>query len=409
MSKIWKIALLSISIFLYTLCVEEYIFILMFLTMITIYASIYSTSKYHSIIAVGAIIVGFITLKWLTINTDSINLPLGYSVFAFSAISLIVDSRKQSFVCHNMLDAVCYLFFFPRMMAGPLISFNKFVEELNKRIQRLNVDVAYKAFKIIVYATFCKFVLADTLGRVCFEDYNGINGIVAIAAFAIQLYLDFYAYSNYVIGLALLIGIRLPISFNSPYKANTFCDFWKRWNITVSEWLRNYVYIPLGGKHSSFRLILIMITFAISGLWHDFTLPFILWGLCHGVLVVIEKKVYCYIEKYILLKLLYKSYVIIMIAILWQLFKVDSIANFTSTLSNIFMWNSIYDRYNIIIVLLGLVTMCFIDTNKCKLLIFESEAKLSYIKLEVALLSIMLLLIFLFPYSSNVNFFYFKF
>ena len=409
MSEIRKIALLSISVFLYALCVKEYVAILILLSVMTIYASLHSSSKFYSIVAVGAIIGGFITLKGLIIMIDVISLPLGYSVFAFSAISLIVDSSKQSVVCKSWLDAACYLFFFPRMMAGPLLSFNDFSRELNGSNQGFDVDVAYKAFKIIVCATFCKFVVADALGSVYFEDYNGINGIAAVVAFAIQLYLDFYAYSNYAIGFALLAGVRLPISFDSPYKAETFRDFWKRWNITVSEWLRDYIYIPLGGKYSSYRLILIMITFTVSGLWHGFALPFVIWGLFHGILVIIEKKVYFFIEKKNVYKQLYRTYVLIMIALLWQLFKVENIGDMASMLSEVFKWSNTYDWYNINIVLVSLATMSILDTDKCKLLIAGSEKNLSYIKQEVAVLSVMLLLIFLFPYNSNINFFYFKF
>lgn len=409
MRTLYKFAILLASIGIYTWFVGSYIIVLFLLASVVCMSS-RIPSRWAVLITLLSLIAGFVILKY-QITSDTITLPIGYSVFAFSCISFVVDRLHKMYDgTKSYLDTFCYLFFFPKMLAGPIVRFEQFQNQLNL-CQPPSTAILYKSFKIIIYASFCKFCVADNLSWFIGAEWFGVNAWLISLLFAIQLYLDFYAYSNYAIAFALIVGIELPVSFNSPYKTTTFRAFWRRWNITVSEWLKDYVYIPLGGNkgHGKVRTgINVMITFVVSGVWHGATLPFIVWGSAHGMLVILERLLFSNFSKHRLTKTLYGVIVFVLVVMLWQLFRLDGMNDVVSFANHLIVPMPI--SYELLFCSVGTcVLLAVIDNNTIKELVFTISDLRKFIYREVSLVCAMLLMVILFHSQPNFDFFYFKF
>ncbi len=231
-------------------------------------------------------------------NTHSILLPIGISFYTFQAISYLVDvSKKKVDAVKNPLDFSFYLSFFPQLVAGPIVRAASFIPQLYEKYKLTREEFGHAIF-IITKGLFKKLVIADFLAinfvdRV-FESpqaFSGLENLFALYGYSIQIYCDFSGYTDIAIGLALILGFKIPINFNAPYHAISLTDFWHRWHISLSLWLRDYLYIPLGGnRKSSIRTsINILITMILGGLWHGASLRFLIWGGIHGVGLVVEK------------------------------------------------------------------------------------------------------------------------
>ena len=218
-------------------------------------------------------------------------LPIGISFFTFMAISYIVDVYRGETKVASWIDVFLYLSFFPHLVAGPIVRPNELIPQLRVRRDPRHLDVAGAAwlilgglFKKVVVSSF----LADALVDPVFGDpaaYSAIDAFFAVVAYAIVIYADFSGYTDIAIGVAKLLGFRFPQNFDRPYAARSLQDFWRRWHITLSRWLRDYLYIPLGGsKRGEVRAYVnIMVTMVLGGLWHGAAWPFIIWGLFHGI------------------------------------------------------------------------------------------------------------------------------
>ena len=229
---------------------------------------------------------------------SKIILPVGISFFTFQAISYIVDIYKQKVsVVRNIFDFGFYLAFFPQLVAGPIVRAAEFIPQLFRKYRLRKEEMGHALF-LISCGLFKKMAISDYLS-VNFVDrvfdqpllYSGFENLMAVYGYTLQIYCDFSGYTDIAIGLALLLGFRLPANFNSPYQARNITDFWKRWHISLSSWLRDYLYIPLGGNRKG-RIrtnINLMITMLLGGLWHGANMRFILWGALHGVALVLHK------------------------------------------------------------------------------------------------------------------------
>ena len=408
MRTLYKYTTLLLSLVLYTWFIKWYVLVLLILSFIVVISDKFPP-KLNLFFPIGCLIAGFVMMKYL-FPPQVISLPVGYSVFAFSCISYLVDSskgiveKKQS-----PIDVLCYLFFFPKMLCGPLIRFSPFNKQLNTCKMPTNT-VLYMSFKIIVYSAFCKFCIADNLAWIVNSPSVGINAWCSSFVFATQIYLDFFAYSNFAIAFALLLGIQLPTSFNSPYRSITFRDFWHRWNITISEWLRDYIYIPLGGSRnvSHFRQCFnVVISFIISGLWHGATFPFIIWGVIHGFFVAIEQ---LFVIKHhsLLLKWLYSICVIAIVCLLWQLFRLPTINAIHLYINSLFTYDDIKITFLIPTIVSALIVWT-IDDKRLKKYIFSFNENRTFVIKEVGIVSILLFITILFHAYPDINFFYFKF
>ena len=204
-------------------------------------------------------------------------LPLGISFFTFQQISYLIDTAKGECKHEGFLDYVLFVTFFPQLVAGPIVSHDEilpqFASEENKKLDYSNLAIGIRAFSI---GLFKKVIIADNFGKIVSFGYgniptlNSLEAVLTILAYTIQIYFDFSGYCDMATGIGLMFNIKLPANFNSPYKATTIVEFWKRWHITLTRFLTKYVYIPLGGnrKGKVRTYINILIVFFASGLWH---------------------------------------------------------------------------------------------------------------------------------------------
>ena len=217
-------------------------------------------------------------------------LPVGISFFTFQALSYVIDVRRGKVAVASWLDFAVYLSFFPHLVAGPIVRAGEFLPQLATPRDPGDIPVA-RAFGLIVAGLVKKVVIADVLATDIVNPvfdvpsaHSGLETVVGIYGYAVQIFCDFSAYSDIAIGVALLLGFQFPQNFNRPYTATSFSDFWRRWHMTLSRWLRDYLYIPLGGNQRGRRrtYINLGLTMVIGGLWHGAAWPFIVWGAMHG-------------------------------------------------------------------------------------------------------------------------------
>jgi len=231
-------------------------------------------------------------------DTHSILLPIGISFYTFQAVSYLVDvSRRKVEAVRNPLDFSFYLSFFPQLVAGPIVRAASFIPQLYQNFQLSKEEFSHGVF-LITKGLVKKMMIADFLAlnfidRV-FEaplSFSGLENLLAVYAYSIQIYCDFSGYTDIATGLARILGFRLPVNFNSPYQATSLTDFWHRWHISLSLWLKDYLYIPLGGnRNGKFRTrINLLITMLLGGLWHGANIRFLIWGAIHGIALVAEK------------------------------------------------------------------------------------------------------------------------
>jgi len=225
-------------------------------------------------------------------------LPLAISFFTFQQIAYLVDSYRGETAEYDFLNYALFVTFFPQLIAGPIVHH---AEMMPQFASKWNLVKNYKniATGIFIFSIglFKKVVIADSFSKWAtagFDVAPTLNMIEAWAtslSYTFQLYFDFSGYTDMAIGAALLFNIKLPINFNSPYKATSIQDFWRRWHITLSQFLRDYVYIPLGGnRKGNFRTYNnLMATFVIGGIWHGAGWTFVFWGFLHGMALVIQR------------------------------------------------------------------------------------------------------------------------
>ena len=221
-------------------------------------------------------------------------LPVGISFYTFQTLSYTVDVwRGVSPPVRNLRDFMCYVSMYPQLVAGPIVRYNTVAEQLHSRSHTLaKFGRGVLAFQIGLVK---KVLVADVLGPLAdaafaVDDPTCLDAWIGILAYAFQIYFDFSGYSDMAIGLGLMIGFRLPINFDSPYRSISITDFWRRWHISLSSFLRDYLYIPLGGNRGSGRATYrnLMITMVLGGLWHGAAWTFVVWGGIHGGFLSLE-------------------------------------------------------------------------------------------------------------------------
>jgi alginate O-acetyltransferase complex protein AlgI len=226
----------------------------------------------------------------------AVSLPVGISFFTFQALSYVIDVYRGTFKPGRMLDFAVYLSFFPHIVAGPIVRAAEFMPQLKERHDPRKVD-ASRAFFLIFIGLFKKVVIANLLATQIAdsvfaspESHSGFEVLVGVYAYSIQIYADFSGYTDMAIGLALLLGFRFPQNFDAPYTSTSIQDFWRRWHMTLSRWLRDYLYVPLGGnRRGRFRTYVnLMATMVLGGLWHGAAWTFVVWGAIHGGFLGIE-------------------------------------------------------------------------------------------------------------------------
>ena len=232
-------------------------------------------------------------------------LPVGISFYTFHAITLVVDTYRGNISrCVKLADVALYISFFPQLMAGPIVRATVFLPQLESR-RTINHQDVVTALQAIVTGFLYKVGFSDTITPFVDQIFQRPASFSALSLFAgalgfyAQIYFDFNGYSLIAIGLSRLFGYRLPDNFDFPYAATSLSDFWRRWHISLSSWLRDYLYIPLGGnRHGLHRQLRnLIITMLLGGLWHGASWNFVLWGALHGSLLCLERLVHPHPEK----------------------------------------------------------------------------------------------------------------
>lgn len=231
-------------------------------------------------------------------EVSDIILPVGISFYTFQSLSYIIDVyRGHIKPVKSILDFGFFVTFFPQLVAGPIVRANEFIPQLFQSYKLSKQQFGHALF-LIINGLIKKMVISDYISinyvdRI-FDNplsYTGFENLMGAYGYAIQIYCDFSGYTDIAIGVAMLLGFTLPLNFNSPYKADSITDFWRRWHISLSTWLRDYLYISLGGNRKGkirtyFNLLLTML---LGGLWHGASVKFIIWGALHGFALAVHK------------------------------------------------------------------------------------------------------------------------
>ncbi len=283
----------------------------------------------------------------IILSLPSITLPIGISFYTFQTMSYTIDVyRKNVKASRSFLEFATYVTMFPQLVAGPIVRYSDIQQELSNR--KHTVEQIYSGVekfiiglikKVLIANTFA--VIADSIFNEAANDLSTPFAWIGVIAYTFQIYYDFSGYSDMAIGLGRILGFNFPENFNYPYVAKSIQDFWRRWHISLSTWFRDYLYISLGGNRKGlYRTYMnLLIVFFITGLWHGASWNFIIWGLFHGLFLILEKnsfgrlirRVHPFISHF---------YVMLVVIIGWVFFKSDDLSYALSFLHRMFIPSS---------------------------------------------------------------------
>lgn len=311
-SVLWKKCILFIASILFYLSFEPACFVYLAVTIFYVYGTGLMMEKYKSnwsiILVIMPILFGLFYYKYsvfilnllrlkafFSANKSSLIVPLGISFFTFKSIGYLIDVfLKRQNAEKSLLNIGLYLFFFPQISSGPIQKSKDFLLQIHHN-KKYNASLVQHGTILVLFGVFEKMVISDRLNILvnhCFQDLFAITpsmALIGVIGYSFQIYSDFDSYSNISIGLAEMFGYTCPKNFNVPYLSRNMKEFWTRWHISLSSWLKEYIYIPLGGNRRGIfrKYINLLIVFLISGLWHGAAWNFVLWGLLNGVVQII--------------------------------------------------------------------------------------------------------------------------
>jgi alginate O-acetyltransferase complex protein AlgI len=313
--RTWKLAMVALSYVFYSWWDWRFVFLL---AAVTITAQVGATAvqrfedERHRRVAMVSTVAALLgLLGWfkyygfVAVNVDNffhtlgsgrllplleVTLPVGISFFTFMALSYVIDVYRRKLQPAHFLDVAVYLSFFPHLIAGPIVRGEELLPQIRRKRDPAAIDfgraawlVAGGLFKKVVISSYVDSAIVTPVFSAPHQ-HSALEILFGIYGFAVQIYADFSGYTDIAIGLAMFLGFRFPDNFDAPYTARNLQDFWRRWHMTLSRWLRDYLYIPLGGGRGS-RLTVarnIMITMVLGGLWHGAAWTFVVWGAIHG-------------------------------------------------------------------------------------------------------------------------------
>lgn len=253
------------------------------------------TNFFGRIFCEAASQINNVNMRWTELD---IFLPVGVSFFTFQSLSYTIDIyRRRIRPLDSLLDYAFYVSFFPQLVAGPIVRAADFIPQIRRPLNVTNEMIGGGVY-LIITGLFKKAVISDYISVNFVERvfdtptlYSGVENLLAVYGYTLQIYCDFSGYSDMAIGLALLLGFEFPKNFDAPYKSKSITEFWRRWHISLSSWLKDYLYISLGGnRHGKIRqYVNLMLTMLLGGLWHGASLNFILWGGLHGLFLCLDK------------------------------------------------------------------------------------------------------------------------
>lgn len=350
----------------------------------------------------------------MSLNNVKITLPLGISFYTFQTMSYTIDVFLGKVKAEkNIINFGAFVCLFPQLIAGPIVKYIDISKELKNR--DINLDEIQEGIRLFILGLGSKVLIANNIGSLWNEvetmGFNNISTILAwmgIIAFSLQIYFDFNGYSLMAIGLGKILGFNFPNNFNYPYESRSITEFWRRWHITLGQWFKQYVYIPLGGNRlgrarTYFNLFIVWF---LTGLWHGVSYNFILWGLYFFILICIEKNgLLNLLNKH---KLISHIYTIFFILVGWVLFAVIDLNKIINFLKKMFIFNAgnewIYYLRNYIII----YTIAIIFSTSFLKKIYNKFVKSNIVD-TIILITIFLLSIAYLVDSSYNPFLYFRF
>ena len=238
--------------------------------------------------------LGIGRLRWVEVA-----LPIGISFFTFQKLSFLVDTYRREAVPFSQFHRyLLFVILFPQLIAGPIVRFREIADQIRDRSESEVASMRFTGLYRFIIGLAKKVLIANTLGAIAdpiFDanpaELTSAQAWVGMLAYTFQIYYDFAGYSDMAIGLGQMMGFRFPENFNFPYVSRSITEFWRRWHITLSQWMRDYLYIPLGGNRKSIRrtYMNLWLVFLISGLWHGASWNFVIWGAYHGLFLVLER------------------------------------------------------------------------------------------------------------------------
>jgi alginate O-acetyltransferase complex protein AlgI len=283
------------------------------------------------------------------IHWTKLVLPIGISFYTFETITYVVDVyRKVHKPLINFWDYQVYIILFPKLIAGPIIRYHEIADQITDRSSNETIDNKLTGFYRFIIGLAKKVLIANQMGfmadSIFSMDYSSLDTFTAwigILAYTFQIYFDFSGYSDMAIGLGKMIGFRFPENFNNPYISQSITEFWRRWHITLGNWMRNYLYIPLGGNRveSKYRLYInLWFVFLASGLWHGASWSFVIWGAYHGLFLVLERiflgRIFLRIGKF------FSTVITFFIVVIgWVFFRIENLTESLMFLKSLFTFN----------------------------------------------------------------------
>jgi alginate O-acetyltransferase complex protein AlgI len=349
-------------------------------------------------------------LKFFPIEWNAVVLPIGISFFTFQKLSYIIDVyRGKSRALTNVIDFALYIAMFPQLIAGPIVRFSYIRRQLKDRRESWNnfyngtLRFCWGLLKKVVIASSCAQI-TDLIFDLQLELLDTKVAWLGAITYTLQIYFDFSAYSDMAIGMGMMFGFTFPENFNRPYSAVSITDFWRRWHITLSRWFRDYLYIPLGGnRRTTSRTCLNMaIVCILCGLWHGANWTFLIWGVYHGVFLILERVTgmrEIALEKY---KIIRRVITLLIIVVGWVLFRSEDIAQairFLGAMFTITDWPVSYElsralNYRNLLILLAALPVFFLPGD------FSLIRELIDKKDPVPLLAGALMILLVLPYCA---------
>ena len=365
----------------------------------------------------------------LMLPVPYIALPIGISFFTFQAMSYVIDVYKNpDLEERSLLNVFLYISFFPQLIAGPIIRFEDVAKQIRKRF--ITVDKTFYGIRRFIFGLAKKVLIANTMGEIADMAFS-VNGaeLTMPAAWAgalcyvLQIYFDFSGYSDMAIGLGKIFGFDFKENFNYPYSASSIQDFWHRWNISVSTWFKEYVYIPLGGNRKGRMRTNInrFIVFFLTGLWHGANLTFVVWGLIHGFFLLMEGNNIIPVKKAkgVLLKGVCHVYTMLVVIITFVFFRADTLYDAVNFISKMFSGSlsvsggaeviGSFSPYVILIFVLGTVFSVPIIPKIRTMLERNGKASISVSASALVSLGLLALCIVRLASSTYNPFIYFRF